>query len=250
MPQTTSHTSSAGRLLPRIVVGVAVAVALLVLGGRLGGYLPALIARVEALGAWAPVAFVAGYAIAVVVFVPASLLTLAAGAVFGVARGTLLVAAGATLGASAAFLIARYGARDAVARRLADRPRFAALDRAVGAEGRKLVFLLRLSPVVPFGLLNYALGLTRVRFVDYLIASVGMLPGTLLYVYSGKVAGDVATLAAGAAPPRGAAHYVVLGLGLVATALVTLRVTRLARRALADAESSGGHPSATAPDAA
>ena len=250
MPQPTSHTSSAGRLLPRIVVGVVVAVALLVLGGRLGGYLPALVARVEALGAWAPVAFVAGYAIAVVVFVPASLLTLAAGAVFGVARGTLLVAAGATLGASAAFLIARYGARDAVARRLADRPRFAALDRAVGAEGRKLVFLLRLSPVFPFGLLNYALGLTRVRFVDYLIASVGMLPGTLLYVYSGKVAGDVATLAAGAAPPRGAAHYVVLGLGLVATALVTLRVTRLARRALADAESSGNHPSATAPDVA
>jgi uncharacterized membrane protein YdjX (TVP38/TMEM64 family) len=176
----------------------------------------------------------------VVAFVPASLLTLAAGAVFGVARGTLLVAAGATLGASAAFLLARYAARDAVARRLADRPRFAALDRAVGAEGRKLVFLLRLSPVFPFGLLNYALGLTRVRFVDYLIASVGMLPGTLLYVYSGKVAGDVATLAAGAAPPRGTAHYVVLGLGLVATALVTMRVTRLARRALADAEASGG----------
>jgi uncharacterized membrane protein YdjX (TVP38/TMEM64 family) len=240
MTQTTAGTTRARRLLPRVALGLAVAGALLVLGSRLGGYLPGLVARVEALGPWAPAAFVAGYAVAVVAFVPASLLTLAAGAVFGVARGTLLVAAGATLGASAAFLLARYAARDAVARRLADRPRFAALDRAVGAEGRKLVFLLRLSPVFPFGLLNYALGLTRVRFVDYLIASVGMLPGTLLYVYSGKVAGDVATLAAGAAPARGTAHYVVLGLGLVATALVTMRVTRLARRALADAEASGG----------
>jgi uncharacterized membrane protein YdjX (TVP38/TMEM64 family) len=233
MTPPATPPSSARRLAPRLALGVAVVLALLLLGSRLGGQLPALVARVEALGPWGPVAFVAGYAVAVVALVPASLLTLAAGAVFGVARGTLLVAAGATLGACAAFLLARHVARDAVSRRLAGTPRIAALDRAVGAEGRKLVFLLRLSPVVPFGLLNYALGLTRVRFVDYLVASVGMLPGTLLYVYSGKLAGDVATLAAGASPPRGAGHWAVLALGLVATALVTLRVTRLARRALA-----------------
>lgn len=219
----------------RLALGLGAAALLVWLGARLGGRLPALVARVDALGAWGPAAFVLGYAVAVVAFVPASLLTLAAGAVFGVARGTVLVAAGATLGASAAFLLARYAARDAVARRLARAPRFAALDRAVGEDGRRLVFLLRLSPVFPFGLLNYALGLTRVRFVDYLVASVGMLPGTLLYVYSGKVAGDVAALAAGAAPPRGAAHWLVLALGLAATALVTVRVTRLARRALASA---------------
>ena len=229
----------------RLALGVGAAALLVWLGTRLGGHLPTLVARVAALGPWGAAAFVVGYAVAVVAFVPASLLTLAAGAVFGVVRGTLLVAAGATLGASAAFLLARYVARDAVARRLARMPRFAALDRAVGEEGRRLVFLLRLSPVIPFGLLNYALGLTRVRFADYLVASVGMLPGTLLYVYTGKVAGDVAAVAAGAAPPRGAAHWLVLGVGLVATALVTVRVTRLARRALASADASLA-PEATA----
>src|SRR5439155_1410723 len=101
----------------------------------------------------------------------------------------------ATLGASAAFLVGRYLARAAVERRIAANPRFAAIDRAVGAEGRKIVFLLRLSPVFPFNLLNYALGLTRVRFADFFLASVGMLPGTVLYVYSGKLIGDVTGLA-------------------------------------------------------
>lgn len=230
----------------RLALGAGAAVVLVLLGRALGDEIPALVARVEALGPWAPAAFVVGYALAVVAFVPASLLTLAAGAVFGVARGTLLVAAGATLGACASFLLARHAARDAVSRRLSRTPRFAALDRAVGEDGRRLVFLLRLSPVFPFGLLNYALGLTRVRFVDYLVASAGMLPGTLLYVYTGKVAGDVATLAAGAAPPRGGAYWAVLGLGLAATALVTVRVTRLARRALADA-GTGLAPTPDAP---
>ena len=112
-------------------------------------------------------------------------------------------AVAATLGASAAFLVSRYVARGFVERRLAGNERFAAIDRAIGTEGRKIVLLLRLSPVFPFNLLNYALGLTRVRFADYLVASVGMLPGTLLYVYYGKVAGDVARLAGGAAVPRG-----------------------------------------------
>ena len=82
-----------------------------------------------------------------------------------------------------------------------------------GPQGRKIVLLLRLSPVFPFNLLNYALGLTRVRFADYLVASIGMLPGTLLYVYYGKVAGDVARLAGGAAVQRGAAYYGVAGAG-------------------------------------
>jgi uncharacterized membrane protein YdjX (TVP38/TMEM64 family) len=226
----------------RLVVGLAAAALLVTLGVRYGGRVPALVARVDALGAWAPVAFVAGYAAAVVALVPASLLTLAAGAVFGLVRGTLLVLAGATLGAASAFLLARYAARDAVARRLARHPRFAALDRAVGDAGLRLVFLLRLSPVFPFGLLNYGLGLTRVRFVDYLLASAGMLPGTLLYVYSGKVAGDVAAVAGGAAPARGAGYWAVLGVGLAATLAVTVYATRLARRALAAAAPAAAAP--------
>ena len=105
----------------------------------------------------------------------------------------------------------------------------------MGEDGRRLVFLLRLSPVFPFGLLNYALGLTRVRFADYAIASVGMLPGTLLYVYSGKVVGDLAALAGGAPPPRGAGGTLLLVVGLAATVVATALVTRIARRALAEA---------------
>lgn len=215
------------------MAGLAV-VALLILGGRrLGALLPAFAAWVEGLGVWGPLVFIAGYALAVVAFVPGSLLTLTAGAVFGIVRGTIYVAIAATLGEMLAFLIARHLARGAIERRLAGNARFAALDRAIGADGRRIVLLLRLSPVFPFSLLNYALGLTRVRFVDYLVAGVGILPGTLLYVYYGKLAGDVATLAAGAPPvDRGAGYYTVLGLGLVATIVVTTLVTRIAGRAL------------------
>jgi uncharacterized membrane protein YdjX (TVP38/TMEM64 family) len=123
-------------------------------------------------------------------------------------------------------------------------PRFAAIDRAIGRQGRKIVTLLRLSPVFPFNLLNYGLGLTQVRFADYLIASIGMLPGTILYVYSGKIAGDVAALAGGAAPARGPIYWVVLGMGLAATLIVTTIVARTARRALHevpdDPDSSSG----------
>ena len=214
-------------------LGAAAALAILILLARqLGGYIPAFARWVESLGPLGPVVFILGYAIASVAFVPGSLLTLAGGAIFGLAKGTVIVFIAASLGAIAAFLVARYVARSAIERRLASHPRFAALDRAIESEGRKIVFLLRLSPVFPFVVLNYALGLTRVRLADYALACFGMLPGTLLYVYYGKVVGDVAALAAGAAVERGTAHYVVLGLGLVATLVVTTVVTRIASRAL------------------
>jgi uncharacterized membrane protein YdjX (TVP38/TMEM64 family) len=235
-----SATPSAPLRRPRIaslakgallLAGIAL---LLGLGRELGAALPRFAAWVEGLGAWGPVAFAVGYALAVVAFAPGSLLTLAAGAIFGLALGTLTVMVAASLGASAAFLVARYLARGAVERRLGADPRFAAIDEAVGRQGRRIVFLLRLSPAFPFNLLNYALGLTRVRFADYLVACAGMLPGTLLYVYYGKLAGDVAALAGGA-PPRGAGYWAVLVLGLAATLAVTVLVTRTARRALREA---------------
>ncbi len=226
---------SAGRTARR-VLAAALAVALLLALGRWGGrYVPEFAERVRGMGAWGPAAFVGGYVAASVAGVPASLLTLAAGAIFGLWAGVLWVFVGATLGASAAFLIGRYLARGAVERRAARDPRFRAIDRAVAADGRRIVFLLRLSPVVPFSVLNYLLGLTRVRFADFVLASAGMLPGTTLYVYTGKLAGDAAAAAGGAAPPRGPGYYAVLALGLAATVVVTTRVTRIARRALAGA---------------
>ena len=219
----------------RIAVGLVVLGVLVVVGRQLGGALPRFAAWVESLGAWGPVVFVLGYAVAVVAFVPGSLLTLAAGAIFGVLWGVVWVFIAAVLGSAAAFLIARYVARDAVARRLAANPRFAAVDRAVGREGRKIVFLLRLSPLFPFTLLNYALGLTTVRFADYLLAAVGMIPGTILYVYYGTLAGNVLALAGGAPVEKGAGYWTVLAIGLVATVAVTTVVTRIARRALREA---------------
>ncbi len=215
---------------------LAVGLIVLVLAGREAApAIPRFTAWVEGLGVFAPLVFIAAYALAVVAFVPGSLLTLAAGAIFGLVEGTVYVLAAATLGACGAFLVARHLARPIVARKLAGNARFSAIDRAVGMQGRRIVFLLRLSPAFPFNLLNYALGLTGVRFSDYLAASIGMLPGTLLYVYYGKLAGEVATLAAGSSVERGFGYYAVLVLGLVATIGVTTLVTRLARRALREA---------------
>ncbi|MEX2206459.1 MAG: TVP38/TMEM64 family protein [Myxococcota bacterium] len=194
--------------------------------------MPVFARWVEGLGAWGPLAFVLGYAVLVIAFVPGVVLTMAAGAIFGVTQGTLIVFVGATLGATAAFLVSRYFARSFVASRVAGDARFAAIDRAVERDGLRIVFLLRLSPLVPFNLLNYALGLSRVRLRDYTLASLGMLPGTLLYVYSGKVAGDVASIAGGAGVERGSEYYALLALGFVATIGVTAVITRIARRAL------------------
>ena len=228
-----NETSTVGKIpLARIAIGVAALVLLFIAGRQAGQYVPQFADWVNSLGFWGPVVFIAGYVIAVVAFVPGSILTLAAGAIFGFVQGVIYVFIAATLGSCAAFLVSRYVARQAVERRLADNPKFAAIDRAVGREGRKIVFLMRLSPAFPFTLLNYALGLTNVRFADYAMAAVGMLPGTILYVYYGKLAGDVAALAGGAAHDKGAADYALLIVGLIAFVGVTTLITRTARKAL------------------
>ncbi len=234
IPVKIDANAKTRRRLPVARIGIALLalVALIWLGREIGAYIPEFAAWVDGLGFWGPLVFVAGYAAAVVAFVPGSILTLAAGAIFGLVEGTIYVFVAATLGAAGAFLVSRHVARSAIERRLEGNPRFAAIDRAVGSEGRKIVFLLRLSPVFPFNLLNYGLGLTQVRFVDYFVASFGMIPGTLLYVYYGKLIGDVAALAGGATVERGPGYYVVLVLGLIATIAVTTVVTRMARRAL------------------
>lgn len=186
------------------------------------------LAGIEGLGAWGPVLFVLIYIVATVLFVPGSALTLGAGALFGVGLGSALVSVGATLGATAAFLVGRYFARDWVAKKIEGNAKFKAIDRAVADEGWKIVGLTRLSPAFPFALLNYAFGLTQVKLRDYVLASwIGMMPGTVMYVYLGSlahVAGD---------HRRTPGEWTLLGIGLVATIAVTVFVTRLARVALA-----------------
>ena len=233
----------------RLAIGAAVVVALLLAGRQLGALVPAFQAWVAGLGAWGPIAFVAGYALAVVAFAPGSLLTLAGGAVFGLARGTAYVFLAATLGATAAFLLARHALRPWVERRVAADPRFAAIDRAIAAQGGRIAFLLRLSPLFPFNLLNYALGLTRIGLRAHVLASLGMLPGTLLYVYSGSLAGELAQ-AAGGARTRTPAEWALLAVGLVATVVVTRMVTRIASRALREATGGELEAVAAAPDGA
>ncbi|MDT8340542.1 MAG: TVP38/TMEM64 family protein [Longimicrobiales bacterium] len=222
-----------------LLLAAAAVAALVVLGRWAGDALPGLLDWIEANRRWAMLTYVAVYAVAAVAWVPGSLLTVSSGVLFGPVRGTAFTLVGATLGASFAFLIARHLARAAIERRLGANERLAAVDRAIAREGWKVVFLIRLSPVFPFNLLNYALGLTRVRFWHYVSASaLGMIPGTFLYVYSGWAAGRVATGAVGA-DGRGALEYALLGVGLLATVLVTWVVTRTARRALA-AEGADG----------
>lgn len=178
--------------------------------------------------------FVALYIAACVLLLPGAILTLGAGAVFGLVKGFIAVSVGATLGATCAFLVGRYLARDWVAAKIAGSGKFRAVDEAVAREGWKIVLLTRLSPVFPFNILNYAFGLTKVGLKDYFMASwIGMIPGTVMYVYIGSLAGDLASLGAGGRE-RTAGEWALYGVGFLATIAVTVVVTRLARKALAE----------------
>jgi uncharacterized membrane protein YdjX (TVP38/TMEM64 family) len=218
-------------------------VAIWQLRGELAVWLQGLAQRIDAMGAWAPLAFVAGYALAVVAFVPASPLTLAGGALFGPLSGTVYVFAAASLGACVAFLIARYAARARLERRIARSPRFAAIDRAIAEQGLRIALLLRLSPVFPFNLLNYALGLTRVRFAHYAVACLGMLPATVAYVYLGSLVGELAGLESAPAAHTSTPWLRGLSLlGVLATLGVSIVIARAARRALAEVTGDADPP--------
>jgi uncharacterized membrane protein YdjX (TVP38/TMEM64 family) len=213
---------------------VAVALVLWWAGRSIAPRLLSAVADIQSVGPAAPIAFILIYAFAVVALIPASLLTIAGGAVFGLIPGAAYSLIGATLGSTAAFLIGRYAARRLVSKRLAAMPRFSAIERAVSARGRRIVLLLRLSPVVPFNFLNYALGLTTISVWDFVIASLGTVPGAFVYSYAGKVTGEALALAGKAEVPKNTSYYAFLVAGLVATIAATTAVTRTARRALQD----------------
>jgi uncharacterized membrane protein YdjX (TVP38/TMEM64 family) len=187
---------------------------------------------IENLGAIGALAFILLYIIATVAFLPGSILTLGAGVVFGVVMGTLYVFIGATLGATAAFLVGRYFARNWVANKIAGNHKFRSIDEAVGKEGFKIVILTRLSPIFPFNLLNYAYGVTGVALKDYILASIGMLPGTMMYVYIGSLAGSLAKIGTEAQPADPILQWTMRIIGFIATVAVTVYVTKLARKAL------------------
>jgi len=216
-----------------LAIGAVLVVVVVARGLETRALLEGALGWIGGLGPWGPVLFVLLYVAATVLLLPAVVLTLGAGAVFGVVPAFAAVSAGATLGAVAAFLVGRHLARDWVARRVAASPRLGAIDEAVAREGWKIVLLTRLSPAFPFVLLNYAYGLTRVSLRHYALASwIGMMPGIALYAYLGSLAGDLAAAAAGARG-RTPGEWALYALGLLATAAVTVYVTRVARAALA-----------------
>ncbi len=195
---------------------------------------------VHGLGAWGLVALALFWIPAAVLLVPGTAITLAGGALFGVPEATAAISLGSTAGACAAFLVGRTVARPWVERQIAGNARFQAVDRAIAAHGFKIVLLLRLSPVFPYNLLNYALALTRVSFRDYALASwIGMLPGTVMYIYLGSTVGELAALFTRQRTPAELAFYLA---GLAVTVIVTVYVTRLARRALDRAIAEAGPP--------
>lgn len=214
---------------PRIkiiaVLGVVVSILLASHFLGLGEHLKNFVEGFKSLGFWGPVIFIAVYIVATILFLPASALTLAAGAVFGLGWGSVYVSIASTLGAAAAFLVGRYFARGWVNKQISGNEKFAAIDEAVANEGWKIVALTRLSPAFPFNLLNYAYGLTKVPFIPYVISSwIAMMPGTVMYVYLGSLAKS----------PEGRTpgQWALLIVGLLATVGATVLITRTAKKAL------------------
>ena len=195
-------------------------------------WIAGIVSQLSTLGPSGPVLFILLYIVASLTMAPAFILTFAAGAVWGLWWGSLYVYIGAVLGASAVHFLAGRLVRTRVTQWLDREPRVAAVRRAVAGQGVWIMFLLRLSPLIPFVQLNYALVLSGVRYRDYALATIGMWPTIIMYVYYGKVAGDVAALATGVAPPRGPEYYALLVVGLVATAVATTMVARAAKKAM------------------
>lgn len=237
------------RNLPRTLLLVAavalVATAVLLL--PVGPWIAHLASWARGAGAPGVLAFGAAYAAGAVLLLPGSVFTLAAGLVYGPLAGAAVAWPSAWLGATLSFLAGRTFARGAVSRAVARRPRLAAVEEAVSGDGFRLVLLLRLSPLFPFTLVNYALGISSVRPRDFVLATgVGILPGAFLYAYLGSVLGNAAAIAAGELPEAGAAGQVLFWGGLLATLAVTTLVTRAARRALARSVPAAAPPTGEA----
>lgn len=224
----TSRPTTPGpaRRTALVLLAVAAVVALWVL--PVGEWIETVKATIRDLGPLGIGLYVAVYVVATVFFVPGSALTLFAGVQWHVLGGALVVSLASTLGAAAAFLVGRYLARDWVSARVADNRTFAAIDRVVRRRGFRIVLLTRLSPVLPFNLLNYAYGVTGVSFKNFILASwLGMIPGTILYVYLGYAAAEAATGGGDTA-----LHWLEIGVGLLVAISVAVYVGRLARREL------------------
>lgn len=194
-----------------------------------------LLVKVQGLGAWAPFWFTCIYAVGCLVLFPGIILLLSGGVLFGVVKGTLCATTGATIGALIAFLVSRHVVRGWVEKKWGGSARFRALDQAVAREGWKIVGLIRLSPVFPFTPTNLLFGLTRIPFWQFFwITWISVFPLTVIFVYLGTLIGDLAQVTTRPVE-AGNFKWILATIGLISTVLVTVLVTRIARRALSPA---------------
>jgi uncharacterized membrane protein YdjX (TVP38/TMEM64 family) len=190
---------------------------------------------VESLGALKPLVFILIYNLATVLFIPGSLLTMGGGAIFGLVWGSIYVTISAILGATIAFIIGRFWCRDLVYQKMLDRPQFQAIERAIDREGLKIVLLTRLCPILPFNLLNYAFGITNISLKDYVLGSLGIIPGTVMYVYLGDLVGDIAALGQFDRPIEPGVEtiqWVIRSVGFIATVFMVIYFSKLAKKYL------------------
>ena len=189
---------------------------------------PNIIEKTASSGPVGYLGFILIYIVSTVMMLPGSPLTFTAGALFGFWKGLILVSIGSTLGASCAFMVSRYLIRKSIEKRVLKNKKFQSIDNEIDKQGWKIVILARLSPIIPFFLLNYALGITKIRFIHFIFASwVGMIPGTTVYVLMGTMGGAFIN------GKKSSFEWVLLGIGLIATILVTLLISKIIKKSQA-----------------
>ncbi|MBU7584522.1 MAG: TVP38/TMEM64 family protein [Nostoc sp. TH1S01] len=222
---------------------LAILVATLIIATRfvnLHAIFQTLVAQVNSLGVWGAIAYIGIYNLATLLFIPGSVLTVKAGCLFGLFWGSVYVLIAAIIGATLAFLIGRYLSRDWLSRQIERHPKLKAIDVAVAKEGWKIVLLTRLCPLFPFNLLNYVFGVTQVSLKDYVFGSFGIIPGTVMYVYLGTLAGNLAMnhIPSQTLTPEARTYQLILqAIGLIATVAVTIYISKIAQKALSESMS-------------
>jgi len=193
--------------------------------------IPSIIEKTASSGPVGYLGFILIYIVSTVMMLPGSPLTFTAGALFGFWKGLIFVSIGSTLGASCAFMVSRYLIRKSIEKRVLKNKKFQSIDNEIDEQGWKIVILARLSPIIPFFLLNYALGITKIRFIHFIFASwVGMIPGTTVYVLMGTMGGAFIN------GKKSSFEWLLLGMGLIATILVTLLISKIVKNSQAHNE--------------
>lgn len=190
--------------------------------------IPSIIEKTASSGPVGYLGFILIYIVSTVMMLPGSPLTFTAGALFGFWKGLILVSLSSTLGATCAFMVSRYLVRKSIEKRVLKNKKFQSIDNEINEQGWKIVILARLSPIIPFFLLNYALGITKIRFIHFIFASwIGMIPGTIVYVLMGTMGGAFIN------GKKSSFEWVLLGIGLIATILVTLLISKIIKKSQA-----------------